>query len=163
MTFKQTFAISALVLAASLTAAPYGHADLKGCTAWDLSVQEQEEGRELTASACAKQDTNTILELRCFGPDVGVRYVPAAEFEFGEKDRDIEYVVDSKARPVFVQYEGIDGALGAYVPHDHTVIKMLKAGTSVTIRDPLGVAPEQTFTLKGAGNAIAHLIAKCPN
>ncbi|MEO1281411.1 MAG: hypothetical protein AAFV69_06730 [Pseudomonadota bacterium] len=140
------------------------HADMKGCSAWDLSVQQQEEGREWTASVCAsKQDTNTILEVRCFGSDVGVRYMPAVDFPFPDKGRDIEYVVDGRVRPVFVQYEGMDGALSAYIPFDHTVVQMLKSGANVEIRDPESVAPTRTFILTGARKAIDGLVSRCRN
>ncbi|KUO61630.1 MAG: hypothetical protein APF80_11085 [Alphaproteobacteria bacterium BRH_c36] len=147
------------VLAAALSAA--APAIARDCTTWNAALEELEEGRALVASVCAKDDERTIVMIRCFPPGLNVRYMPATENEFANFQRHLILETDEAERPVFVTYEGLDGAFSAYLPVGHTEVEMLKTGKTVTIRDPQEKAPSHAFSLGGSRQAIETLEKSC--
>ncbi len=140
---------------------PTAPAMARDCTTWDASLEELEEGRALVASVCNKDDNRTIIMVRCFPPGVNIRYAPVIDGDFNNFQRDLVFETDEKERPVFVTYEGLDGAFTAYLPIGHTAVEMMKSGKAITIRDPQGKVPSHTFALAGSRQALEKLEKKC--
>lgn len=131
------------------------------CTTWKASMEELEEGRALVASVCAKDDERTIVMVQCLPQGLNIRYMPAVDGDFSNFQRDIMFETDEKKRPVFVSYEGLDGAFSAYVPVGHTAVEMMKGGKTLTISDPEGKVPSATFALTGSRQAFDKLEKSC--
>lgn len=153
-----TAAIVSILVLALVTPVP-GFAG--NCTTWSASVEQLEEGRALVASVCSKQDERTFLLVRCFPPGLNIRYSPAIDGDFNNFQRDLIFETDQGKRPVFVTYEGLDGAFSAYLPLGHTAAEMLKSGKTITIRDPRRQAPSHTFPLSGSRKALEKLEKSC--
>lgn len=155
----------AVDLFVALLAAPFvvgQPAAARECGTWDASMQELEEGRAMVASVCSNDDGGrSFLEARCFPPGLNIRYVPVVDGDFNNLQRDLVFVTDDKQRPVFVTYEGLDGAFSAYLPLGHTALEMLKSGKTVTVRDPEGKVPSRTFALGGSRKAFDKLEKSC--
>lgn len=149
-------AISAMLILASVPASA------RDCGAWDASMQELEEGRALVASVCTNDDGGrSYLEVRCFQSGLNVRFVPFVEGGFSGFSRDLMFETDAAKRPVFVSYEGLDGAFAAYLPLGHTAVEMMKSGKTVTVSDPQGKVPSRNFALGNSRQAIEKLEKSC--
>jgi len=124
-------------------------------------MEELEEGPTLVASVCNKKDDRTFILVRCFPPGLNIRYSPVHDGDFNNFQRDLIFQTDEKTRPVFVTYEGLDGAFSAYLPIGHTALEMLKSGKSITIRDAERKAPEHAFALTNSRQALEKLEKSC--
>lgn len=150
-----------LVVSAGLSV---GMASAKSCGEWTATMQELEEGRALVASVCSSDDGGlSYLEARCFPPGLNIRYVPRDEADYNDFKGDLTFETSENQRPVFVTYEGLDGAFAAYLPFGHPAIEMMKSGKSITIGTEGGGVPVRSFELGGSRQALEKLEKSCQN
>lgn len=150
-------------LSITVSAVPVG-AQQSSCSAWDVAKVEREEGRQWTASVCAKrQDRDAILEIVCYGDKLNIRYQPVLPEGGDPKDgmSDFVFKMSSGERRVALGFEGLDGAFATDLDRRHPLFEMMMGGDQLSIRDTKGKVAAQTYTLTGLRKALTRLMAKC--
>lgn len=134
------------------------------CTTWSTAKVQREEGRQWTASVCAKRkDRDALLEIVCAGGKWNVRYLPVVSDSFNPGNALIDFTMTASSgeRRLPMGFEGMDGAFTTDLDHRHPVFEMLMSGDQLTISEASGKVADQSYTLKGSRQALTRLKAQC--
>lgn len=137
------------------------------CEAWKAGLEQDEGGAMMTASICATDRPDDILQITFGGEDkLGLRFLPATGDDFppkGDMSYRASFVFASGplSAEVTLRYEAMDGALAATPRRDSDLVRILKSSDALTITDKTGVLPTATFELKGSSKAIGKVERAC--
>lgn len=155
--------LATFVLCLCLAGACWSAPASADCRVWQIDRSEGEEGPELVAQICAgPEPRDPQIIVRCSGPNqLNLRFLPGDDGDHSGARRDFLLRADQRRRPVFLAYEGLDGAFAGYLVDDHTVFEMMKSARSLQVSDPSGKVPTAMFTLNGARTALELLVKNC--
>lgn len=137
------------------------------CQTWKAGLEQDEGGPMMTASICATNRPDDVLQMTCGGEDkIGLRFLPATGDDFppkGDMNYRASFVFASGAlsAEVTLRYEAMDGAMTATPRRDSDLVRILKSSGALTITDKTGVLPTATFELKGSSKAIGKVERAC--
>jgi hypothetical protein len=135
------------------------------CTNWVTDMQEDEGGAVLTTHVCSDDPGAAWLAMICADGNIWIRY----DLAVGQTEKepqsnevaDVEFVTDEGIEAIPMMFQEMDAMFAGDTPADGPLMKLLKGGKSVLIRDAAGGYPARTYSLKGSSAAIAKLVAEC--
>jgi hypothetical protein len=157
----------ALVLALAVVAVIYfvtPNRATEACETWIAEVWEEEGGSVLTAAACARDFPEAWLSLTCHESKLAIRYDLAYGAERSpdlDEEREVAFFIGDGAEMVPMGYQAMDGLFAGLVPAEGALARMLAEGEELTISDTDSFYPFRTYSLAGAGEAIAAIRADC--
>jgi len=158
---KGILVVALLAIGAMQVPAAPAAAAASECSRWTAAAEEDEGGPALTARVCAS-GSDAALVLQC-GNEPYFRYDPGPGApEIAEGSR-VELVFKTETASVRAKldYQAMDGSLGLDLTRDAPLLKLFRAGHTVSVSDAAGRLPPHEFTLAGASAAIAKVIAGC--
>jgi hypothetical protein len=154
---------TAVALLFVLPLAPAVAAD-QFCSAWSTAKVEREEGRQWTASICARRkDRDASLEIVCFGGKWNIRYLPVLPDDLAPTDGTGDFVFQTSSHQshVGLGYEGLAGAFATVLDRRHPLFEMIMSGDELSIIDTKSKVATQSYTLSNSRQALTKLGAKC--
>ena len=137
----------------------------EACTSWVTDMQEDEGGSVLTTHVCSDDPGAAWLSMICADGNIWLRYdlavgQTAKEPASGEVTN-VEFVTDEGIETIPMVFQEMDAMFAGDTPADGPLMKLLKAGKSILIRDAAGGYPARTYSLKGSSAALTKLVAEC--
>lgn len=150
------------ILTSPAAAAGVG-AEVPACATWSATMQEDEGGEALVASACARDAPETRMQLSCGAGTMLLRYDLALGSDRQpdyDEVRDVTFNFADDRVTLSMAYEDLDGMFAARFAPDAPIVAILRQAREMVVT--AGAAyPDHGFNLDGSGKAIDTLLAQC--